>query len=155
MTRLFDLKKTPPPPPSDDKQRLVHAALAAAELDENARRLGEILGASQPVTPVHYSCERRGRWMVEHGRAGDDYVFQLHPLKVLMRPWQDVIAGFIAAMDSIFPRSVQIRYRRPDENWEIKFFTITVADVCRLPAWESAIPKAIERVSAVNGWAAQ
>jgi hypothetical protein len=149
MSRLFDLKKASPPPTGPGKKRLLDA-LAAAELDDNARRLGEVLGAATAVTAVHYRCERHGRWMVEHGRAGDDYVFQLHPLKMITRPWQDVITSCIAAMDSIFPRSVQIHYRRPDEQWQVKFFTIRVAGVCRLPGWEAAMAKAITALAATG-----
>lgn len=129
-------------------------AVALAELDDNARKLGELLGASRSVRPVEYARERRGRWLVEYGRAGDDYVFQLHPLKVMTRPWQDVITGFIAAMDAIFPRTVQIQYRRPDEEWQVKFFTVRVDKVCALPGWEHAVRKAIDGLAAVEAWAA-
>ena len=120
----------------------------------NARKLGELLGASTAVKTVEYPRERRGRWLIEHGRAGDDYLFQLHPLKVLALAWQDVITGFIARMDGIFPRSVPIYYRRPDEQWEIKFFTIKVENVCRLLGWETAAKKAIDALAAVEAWAA-
>lgn len=151
MTRLFD-KRRPPAAEVPAADRL-KAAVEAAALDENARKLGELLGASRAVKAVEYARERHGRWLVEHGRAGDDYVFQLHALKAATRPWQDTITGFIAAMDSVFPRTVQIHYRRPDEQWQVKFFTIRVDDLCRLPGWETATKKAVDALSAVTAWA--
>jgi hypothetical protein len=149
--RLFEHQ---PPRAKDAAEtlRAAQAALEAAALDDNARKLGELLGASCAVKPVQYTRERHGRWLIEHGRAGDDYVFQLHPLKAPTRPWQDVVTGFIAAMDAIFPRSVQIHYRRPDEQWQVKFFTITAKDVCRLPGWEPAVKKAIDALTGVDAW---
>jgi hypothetical protein len=152
VSRIFDLKKATPRSTPDDKAKAMRAALAAAELDDNARRLGELLGASQAVAPVHYTRERRGRWLVEHGRAGDDYLYQLHPLKASTRPWPDVVTGFIAAMDAIFPRSVAIYYTRPDEQWQVKFFTVKIENICRLPGWESAVKKAVDALSSVNAW---
>lgn len=151
MTRLFDKRRSPSPevPPADR----LKAAVEAAALDENARRLGDLLGASRAVKSIEYARDRRGRWLVEHGRAGDDYVFQLHPLKAATRAWQDVITGFIAAMDTIFPRTVQIHYRRPDEEWQVKFFTVRVDGLCRLPGWEPATKKAVDALSAITAWA--
>jgi hypothetical protein len=110
----------------------------------------DLLGASQSVVPVQYARERRGRWLVEHGRAGDDYVFQMHPLRAPTQQWQNIVTGFIAAMDSIFPRSVQIHYRRPDEQWQVKFFTVSAKEVCRLPGWEPPVKKAIDALVAVQ-----
>jgi hypothetical protein len=153
VTRLFELKKGAPA--AGDKAKTVRAALAAADVDENARKLGELLGASQAVVPVKYSRERRGRWLIEHGRAGDDYVFQLHPLKAPTQQWQDIVTGFIAAMDSIVPRSVPINYRRPDEQWQVRFFTVTAEGVCRLPGWESAVKRAVDTLENVDAWNVQ
>lgn len=152
MTRLFDRRRPPAPEvPSADKLK---AAVEAAALDDNARKLGELLGVSRAVKAIEYARDRRGRWLVEHGRAGDDYVFQLHPLKAPTRAWQDVITGFIAAVDAIFPRTVQIHYRRPDEEWQVKFFTVRLEGVCRLPGWEPAMKKAIAALAATNAWSA-
>jgi hypothetical protein len=152
VSRLFEITKAPPAPVADDKARAVRAALAAAEVDENARKLGELLGASQAVVPVTYDRERRGRWLIEHGRAGDDYLFQLLPLKAPTQQWQDIVTGFIAAMDSVFPRSVPIDYRRPDEQWQVRFFTVSARGVCRLPGWEPAVKRAVDGLLAVDGW---
>ena len=148
--RLFEDKR--PPTSTTPTPKTLTEAVEAAALDDNARKLGELLGASRSVRPIEYTRERRGRWLVEHGRAGDDYVFQLHPLKAPTRPWQDVVTGFIAAMDATFPRIVPIHYRRPDEEWQVKFFTVKAEGVCRLPGWERAVEKAIDALAAVNAW---
>lgn len=151
--RLFEHKQ-PLSASAARTRETVREAVAQADLDDNARKLGELLGASQSVTPVEYARERHGRWLVEHGRAGDDYVFQLHPLKATTCPWQDIITGFIAAMDAVFPRTVQIHYRRPDEQWQVQFFTVRVDKVCALPGWEHAVRKAVDGLAAVAAWAA-
>lgn len=152
MSRLFELKKPDSPSEPADAAKRVRAALAAAELDDNARKLGELLSVSQTVTPVHYMRDRHGRWLIEHGRAGDDYLYQMHPLRVPTRAWQDVLLGFIVAMDSVFPLSIKKRYRLPDEEWQIRFFTITVEKVCALPGWEIAVKKVVDALARVDAW---
>jgi hypothetical protein len=89
---------------------------------------------------------------VEHGRAGDDYLYQLHPLKTLTRPWQDIVTGFIAAIDSIFPPSLHKHYQLPDEQWQVRFYTVRLDKVCRLPGWERAVVKAVDALLNVDAW---
>jgi hypothetical protein len=149
VTRLFDSSGSRSAPSREGAENAASEALAAADHDEHARDLGARLGRASSVEPVHYARERRGAWTIEHGRAGDDYLFHLHPLRTLARPWQDIVTAFIVVMDGIFPRSVQIHYRRPDEHWQIKFFTIRTAGVCRVPAWETAVRKTLEALGQV------
>jgi hypothetical protein len=151
MSRLFESEKAPRPPSSSDAEsKRAREALAAAELDESARQLGERLGAASSVTPIKYQRERRGKWLIEHGRAGDDYLFQLHPLKAPARSWDEIIANFIGAIGGVFPESLHKYYQRPDERWQINFYTVRLKDVCRLPGWESAINRAIDGLASVK-----
>ncbi len=152
MKRVFEHK---PVAPSDEEQSPsghvpLQSAVAAALNDESTRRLGALLGEAQAVAPVRYTRERHGPWLVEHGRAGNDYIFQLHPRKPPSRPWQDIVTAFIAAMDSIFPRTVPTRYCRPDEQWQVKFFTIQLETVCQLPGWEQACARAAKALAEVR-----
>jgi hypothetical protein len=149
MSRLFETPMRPPPRPAV-AERGSRPDLSSGS--EEARALQQRLGAAHGVTAIRYERQRRGDWLVEHGRAGDDYFFQLHPLRVLARPWQDIVTALIAVMDGVFPRSVQIHYKRPDEQWSVNFYTVKAEHLCRLPGWESAITRAIAGIGSVSGW---
>lgn len=158
MGRLFETK--PAGAAEDPTARLkraqaVSAAIDAVQTDGAAKALGEKLAApARGVLPMKYEQVRFGKWLIEYGRAGDDLFLQLHPLKQLVRSHGDIITAFIAVMDRIFPGSVQIYYKRPDEKWEIKFFTIRLEDVCKQPGWERARDRALEQLGRVNAWGA-
>ena len=109
----------------------------------------------QAVQPIRYRAYRaRGsKWNIEHALVGEDYVYQLFPLRPMRIDWKSVIAQFIAAMDAIFPRSVEIKYTPPSERFELKYFTIRVEGVARLPGWENAVEgRALPALSAVDAW---
>jgi hypothetical protein len=125
------------------------------ELDEASAKLGETLAAAQAVQPIVYATFRRPgtRWSIEHARVGDDYVYQLFPLKPEVLDWQDVVAQMITAMDVIFPRSVKIRYVPPNQAFKVKFYTIRVTGVVGQPGWEKACrERALNGLSAVDAW---
>jgi hypothetical protein len=59
----------------------------------------------------------------------------------------------IAALDAIFPRSVQIKYAPPSEKFQLKYYTIRVEHVTGLPGWEDAAKRrALHSLSAVDAW---
>lgn len=134
----------------------VDRVLAEANiLDDSDKRLTARM--SESVRPIVYASFRLpgSKWRVEHARAGDDYVFQLFPLKPPKLAWQDVILVMIATMDSIFPRDVRIVYRLPQEEYQIKFYTLTVEKVVGQPGWERACrDRALNGLAALDVWPA-
>jgi len=150
MSKLFELKKPPLTP--EQQHELETKALEAAELDEVGKRLGQALGASHGVEAIRYKKTQRGKWVLEHAKVGDDYVMQLFALKEMRIVWQDAMTMFIAVLDGIFPKSVQIYYKPPNKMFEITFFTIRVSKVCALPGWDRAIDRAMDALLSVNAW---
>ena len=166
MTRLFD---------SDAETKKIEATRAS---QAEARRRGEeveealrdyeetdaqslalsasLSKARAGVVPIHYQEFRQpgGKWMIEHSPVGDDYVLQCHPLRPPGRVWQDIITMMIAAMDVIFPDSIRIEYIRPNDGYQLKFYTITVRKIAGLPGWKGAIERALAGLSAVDAWPA-
>lgn len=132
----------------------VDQALAAeGMLDDADKRLKVKL--SQSVQPVVYESFRvpGSKWRIEHARADNDYVIQMFPLKPPRLVWQDVVLAIIATMDSIFPRNIKITYRPPREDYQIKYYTITVEKVVGQPGWERACKeRALRGLSAIDVW---
>jgi hypothetical protein len=132
----------------------VDKALAEAGLlDDADKRLQAKL--SQSVQPIVYASFRvpGSKWRLEHARAGDDYVIQLFPLKPPRLVWQDVVLAIIATMDTIFPRNIKITYRPPREDYQIKYYTITVEKVVGQPGWERACKeRALRGLAAIDVW---
>ena len=164
MTRLFDAAQAKRDAAEarrarDEVRRRAEEAEEAIkenlELDEASQKLGEKLAGAQAVQPIRYRAYRaRGsKWNIEHALVGEDYVYQLFPLRPMRIDWKSVIAQFIAAMDAIFPRSVEIKYTPPSQQFELKYFTIRVEGVARLPGWENAVEgRALPALSAVDAW---
>lgn len=127
-------------------------------VDAAGDELGQKLAAGrsmQAVQPIRYESFRQAgtKWMLEHAQDGEDYVIQMFPLKPPLIPWQDVVTMLIAAMDVIFPRSVQIKYVPPNETYEVKFYTIRILKVVGLPGWEKACKdRALNGLAAVEAW---
>jgi hypothetical protein len=126
-------------------------------LSEASNALGEQLSASEPqsVHTIQYKHFRgRGsKWNIEHAQVGPDYVYQMFPLRPPKMNWKDVITHFIAAMDSIFPRSVSIKYAPPSERFQLKYYTIRVEGVTKLPGWEDAAQeRALNALASVDAW---
>jgi len=125
------------------------------DLDEESAKLRKKLESAQSVHPIVYKEYRRpgSRWMIEHAISGDDYVYQLFPLKPPAREWQDVVALAIAAMDAVFPRSVDIVYRPPNDKLGANFYTVTVKKIVGTPGWESACTdRALRTLSSIEAW---
>lgn len=165
MSRLFDAgsreRKISDERRSRDEVRRraeeVDRVLQEAQLvDAAADKMAEKLRAQQTsVQSVVYAPYREpgSKWTIEHARAGEDYIFQLFPLKPPRIEWNEVIVAMIATMDSIFPRSVKIVYRPPREDYKIQFFTVTVEKVVGLPGWERACKeRALRGLSQINAW---
>lgn len=130
------------------------ALQAIKETDEASEKLREALGRSEAVTPIVYQEFRpRGcKWLIEHSPVGEDYIFQLHPLKPPTVSWQDVIYLSITSMDVIFPRTLQIQYVPPSQHYQLKFFTIKVGGLVGLPGWTKAIERALLSLSRMDAW---
>jgi hypothetical protein len=149
MTRLYDsgsAKKE-----EEDKKRSredVKARAAEAdaairaelELDEESNKLGERLSQAQSITPIRYDNFRApgSGWRIEHAVEGVDYIYQLFPLKPQKTEWQDTTTMLISTMDNIFPRSMEIIYSPPRQDYEIKFYTIRVKGAVGTPGWKHA-----------------
>jgi len=165
MSRLFDAgareRKTSDERRSRDDVRrraeeidrvLQETQLVDAAADKMAARLRTQQTSVQSVVYASYRVPG-SKWTIEHARAGDDYIFQLFPLKPPKIEWNDVILAMIATMDSIFPRSMKIVYRPPREDYKIQFFTVTVEKVVGQPGWERACKeRALHGLSQINAW---
>lgn len=145
----------------DVRRRAEEADKALREagfLDNAADLLGAQLKVAQAVHPIRYENYRRpgSRWVIEHARDGQDYVFQLFPLKPPTVELADAISMMIAAMDVIFPRSVQIKYTPPNEQYQVKFFTIRIEKITAIPGWEAACrDRALPNLAAIDAWPAR
>ena len=127
------------------------------ELDEATSKLGQRLAQSAPmgVQAIHYKDFRMpgSRWMIEHAVVGQDYVYQMFPLRPILTDWRDTIVLMIAAMDAVFPRSIKIQYSPPNDRYQIKYFTIRAEGVVGQPGWEDACGKrALKALASSPAW---
>lgn len=163
MTRLFDSQEENRQADrtrrarDESRRRASEAEEALRELketDEASAKLRETLSQTQSVTPIRYEEYRpRGsRWMIEHSRVGDDYVFQMHPLRPPVLALERVLKLAITSMDVIFPRSLKIQYTPPSQQYQMKFYTIKVNGLAGLPGWRGAVDRALRSLSALNAW---
>lgn len=164
MARLFDAgsvertKRAAKENQDEVRSRVAEAERQLAEIEETdakSIKLRDMLQASTTIQTVRYESYRPpgSKWMIEHGRDGENYVYQMFPLKPPKMSWQDTVAGLIAAMDVIFPRSVELTYIPPNPQYQITFFTVRVDNVTKIPGWESACKeRALRSLVAVNAW---
>lgn len=126
------------------------------ELDKASSELGAKLAQrSMGVQAVSYQSHRQpgSRWMIEHSVVGDDYVYQVFPLRPIQADWRDTIVLILNAMDGVFPRSMQIRYAPPNDRYQIRCFTVRVEKVVGKPGWEDACrDRALRALSGVQAW---
>lgn len=125
------------------------------ELSETSQKLGDQLAEAQTVHTVVYESYRAhgSKWNIEHAQVGPDYVYQIFPLRPPKLHWKDVVTHFISAMDSVFPRSVSIKYAPPSERFQLKYYTIRVEGITTLPGWESAaLVRCLKSLSGVDVW---
>lgn len=124
------------------------------KLSEASDKLGQVQ-AAQSIQAINYSTYRApgSKWSIEHAQAGEDYIYQIFPLRPPKLTWQGVIYLFIAAMDTVFPRSVEIKYIPPSQKFELKYYTIRVEKVTNLPGWEDAARvRALRGLSGADAW---
>lgn len=161
MTRLFDATGARKSKDAQDevKRRAAEADKALAEiedLDEASQKLkAQLAKASSAVTPIRYAEYRApgSKWHIEHARVGDDYIFQMFPLKKPSYAWQDIVTLMVGAMDVIFPPSIHIHYVPPTENEFRPFYTIKVSDVVATPGWDDGIrDRTLRSLAAVPAW---
>jgi len=102
MKLLFDARKDSPT--SEDTEAVRKRAKEVEEnfrdmeeTDEASNDLSRRLASAQTVQTIQYKRYRRpgSKWQIEHGRIGDDYIFQSFPLKPPTTSWQDTVAGMI------------------------------------------------------------
>lgn len=136
----------------------IEAVLAEhEEFDEKSQDIKNQLAAAQRVQPIVYESYRPpgAKWLIEHARVGEDYVYQLFPLRPPKLSKPDILQLLIIAMDIIFPRSLRIDYAPPNDLYKVEMYTIRVREVAKLPGWEEACrEKALRRLSAVDAWVA-
>jgi len=164
MGRLFDSSRLVSQGESQRaaRARVRERAAEADELlreleedDEASRALGDRLAKAQVVAPIVYAEYRKpgGRWLIEHACVGDDYVYQLFPVKPPKIVWQDVLVLAIAAMDVIFPSTVDIQYTPPSEQFQVQFYTIRAKGVVGRPGWKDAcIERALPSLASIEAW---
>lgn len=145
---------------TEQRQRALEAArlIDEARLDEGiADELQgkvEKLKQTMTVQTIAYKSYRAAgkRWMIEHGRLGDDYMLQLIPLKPTVTAPNNILLLLITAMDTIYPKSVQIYYSKPKPSMQISFWTIRIADVAEMPGFERAIGRTLSGLCDVDAW---
>jgi hypothetical protein len=163
MARLFDSGKETREAEAaredreETRRRAQEADEALQELqetDEASNRLRQTLAEAQAVAPIRYEEYRRpgSRWLIEHSQVGEDYIFQLHPLRPPTVGAQDILALAITSMDVIFPRSLDIRYVPPSHQFKLKFYTIKVEKLAGLPGWRQAVDRALSSLSQMDAW---
>jgi hypothetical protein len=164
MGRLFDAgeedKKVADQRARNEDARARAAAVEEAlretdQLDEASKRLGAQLADAQAVQPIVYQTYRKPgmKWLIEHAQVGEDYVFQLFPLKPPKLNWKDIITMMIGAMDVVFPRTIKITYKPPNEGFQVKFYTIRAEKVVGVPGWESAVgERALRGLASIDAW---
>lgn len=126
------------------------------EADEASQSLSNLLSKHQGVQAIVYNEYREpgGKWLIEHSEDLDNYIFQVHPIRPTTASWQDVIPMMIAALDEIFPRSIDFTYAPPNQKYKLQFYTIKAAKLTGLPGWKGAIERALVALSAVDAWPA-
>lgn len=124
------------------------------QLDNIDAMFRDKLGAERSISAIRYESVRKpgSKWMLEHAANGVDYMFQCFPLKPPRYDINGVIGRMIVALDAVFPRSYQITYMPPNDKYEIKFYTIKVADIVGKPGWERAKSRAIDALIDVDAW---
>lgn len=164
MGRLFDAGKEEREAADQRTRNETVRARAAAveaalrereELDEASKKIGAQLAEAQAVQPIVYTTFRKpgSKWLIEHARVGDDYVYQLFPLKPPKLHWKDAITQMIGAMDVIFPRTLKITYTPPNESYQVKFYTIRVEKVAGVPGWEAAVgERTLNALAGIDAW---
>ena len=164
MPRLFDAGKkkkaaeTAFDQRAEIRKRAEYAEALAAEIeetDEASGKLREKLSQAQSVQTIHYEEYRRpgSKWMLEHGRDGDDYIIQAFPLKAPAVEWPDVAVRMVEALDEIMPSEIVKEFRPPNSEYQIKFFTLRFVDICTTPGWKNACQvRALEALSYVDAW---
>jgi hypothetical protein len=159
MSRLFDAGSQASSDASrQDMRRRAKEAEAAQlevkELDAAGAELQSRLKDARSVAPIVYKSFRSpgGKWNVEHAVDGQDYVYQVIPLKPTRLVTPDILTLMIQSMDAIFPRTVQISYRPPSDQFSIKYFTVRVAKVVGLPGWKAAVERALHELAVVPAW---
>lgn len=164
MTRLFDAasalsaKEKAKREREEVRQRAEEADRALAEieeLDEQSIKLKEALAKAASVTPIVYEQFRKpgSKWLIEHARVGDDYVYQVFPLKPPLHDWADVFTMMAAALHPIYPDTVKLHFWPPSENAVRPFYTIRAEKVALLPGWEEPVRnRALQSLAAVPAW---
>lgn len=125
------------------------------ETEKESRELASQLSGQSVVQAVRYRKYKRpgSKWMIEHGRVGDDYIFQVFPSKPTVAPWQDIIAWMIVALDAIFPPTIDVTLKPPDPTLKLPFYTIRMTNVTKVPGWQEACEiRANRALSDINAW---
>ena len=123
------------------------------ETDEASNNLSATL-ARQAVRAIVYKEYREpgGKWMIEHSEDGDDYIFQIHPLRPPKLAWADIIPMMIETMDVIFPRTIKIIYVPPSQKYQLQFYTLKIEKLVGIPGWSGAVERSLAGLSAVDVW---
>lgn len=125
------------------------------ENDEKSKAMASMLGQVESVVAISYKTYREvgSKWVIEHAVDGDDYVYQVFPIKEPALDWQGVFKGLVAALDVIFPKSLRIDYSPPNEQFNIRSWTIRLNGVTKLPGWQKACTEqALKNLSWVEAW---
>lgn len=85
-------------------------------------------GKTARVAIPEFVKQESGMLMFEHGWMQEDYVWHIQPRSG--RPWkvsqERVLFAIMKTMDTVIPRTMRVNLYPPDEDWDIKAYTVKV-----------------------------
>jgi len=165
MTRLFDAKHIKPDEKPDNSKPVLRNVVnreAVAAANQAMRNVGMepdliaggVKEVDRGVVPVKYTNEIIGKWQIDHGARGDDYLLQLIPRKPIGADPRDVIQAIIQVIAGIIPSDIQVYINPPNQGLEIDFYTVRLEGVLTKPGSESIVSKQlVSELGSINAWA--
>ena len=149
--RIFEKKKEGEEADSGDVDvAKVENALKSAGIDDKFPFAGGIAPAG--LRQIKYTTERFGKWQIDHGRDGDDYVIQMIPTRAIKADMKQLLATMFEVMANFIPRTIDIYYNVPNERLAINFYTIRVAQVYKTPGAKDVLSKIPAGLGEINAW---
>lgn len=105
------------------------------------------------LTRIEYTKEIHGKWQIDHGQRGDDFIVQMIPRKPISLAVGDVCNGIIATLFEIVPRKVEVFITPPNSRLQIDFYTVRLEGVMRRPGAEAMITSKVPAaLGEINAW---
>lgn len=164
MTRLFDGNREAKAAAAErDEKDAVRRRVEEAEeilksyeeTDAASKKMAEAMGAASTVTSIVYKTYRApgSKWVIEHAEDGEDYVYQLFPLREPAHDWTAVVPMIAIAVSVVFPDTFRVEHTPPNDQYGIKFYTVKIRGVVNTPGWKRACTEQAPRAfSSIEAW---